>query len=82
MMNFWMQEKKRFVVECKLCRRDVSAGVKDFPFHSLVVACPLCDEQQRYLPSEIFLGRPDLLIGKQLSVERHSGLKTPNAPSA
>jgi hypothetical protein len=81
-MSFRIQEKKRFLVECKRCRRDVPAGVKDFPFHSLIVACPLCDEQQRYLPSEVFLGRPDLLIAKQLRIERHSVLRTPTAPSA
>jgi hypothetical protein len=80
-MNFGMQGKKRFVVECKRCRRRVSAGAKDFPFQSLIVACPLCDEQMRYLPSEVFLGRPDMQIGKQLSAERHSVLKTPTASS-
>jgi hypothetical protein len=80
MMNFGMQ-KNQFVVECKRCRRDVSAGVKDFPFQSLLVACPLCDDQQRYLPSEIFMGRPDLLTGKQLSVESDYVLEIPTDPS-
>jgi hypothetical protein len=30
-----------------------------------MVACPLCGEQCRYLPSEVFLGRPNHLVGKQ-----------------
>jgi len=33
-------------------RCDVPAGVKDFPFKSIVVTCPLCGEQRQYLPSE------------------------------
>jgi hypothetical protein len=60
MSRFGVQERKRFAVECKRCRRDVPAGVKEFPFQSLIVACPLCDDQQRYLPSQVFLGRPDV----------------------
>jgi hypothetical protein len=82
MMSFRIQERKRFVVECKRCRRDVFAGVKEFPFQSLIVACPLCDEKQRYLPSEIFLGRPDVLVGKRLNAERRSIREVPTAPIA
>jgi hypothetical protein len=41
-MAFGIQERKLFVVECKRCRRDVPAGVKEFPFQPLVVTCPLC----------------------------------------
>jgi hypothetical protein len=62
---FGFQEKKQFVVLCKRCRRDVPIGVKEFPFQSLVVMCPLCDERHKYLPSEVFLGRPNDLVGKQ-----------------
>jgi hypothetical protein len=29
------------------------------------VECPLCGELRRYLPSEVFLGRPDQLITRQ-----------------
>ena len=64
-MAFGIQELKLFVVECKRCRRDIPAGVKEFPFQPLVVTCPLCGEQRRYLPSEVLLGRPNHLIAKQ-----------------
>jgi hypothetical protein len=57
-----MQERKQFVVNCKDCRRVVPSGVKEFPFHSLEVTCPLCGELRRYLPSEVFFGRPDQLV--------------------
>lgn len=81
MINLGIQERKRFVVECKRCRRDVPTGTKEFPFQSLIVKCPLCDEEQRYLPSEVFLGKPDILTGKQMNAERHSDPKVPTAPS-
>jgi hypothetical protein len=54
--------RKTFVVACKKCRRDVPNGVAEFPFHSIVVECALCGERRRYLPSEVFLGRPDHLV--------------------
>ena len=60
-----MQERRQFVVTCKGCRRDVPSGVKEFPFKSIMVACPLCGEQCRYLPSEVFLGRPNHTVAKQ-----------------
>ncbi len=50
--------RKTFVVQCKKCRRDVPSGLDEFPFQSVAVACPLCGELRRYLPSEVFLGRP------------------------
>jgi hypothetical protein len=40
-MAFGIQERKVFVVECKRCRRDVPAGVKEFSFRSIVVTCSL-----------------------------------------
>jgi RNase P subunit RPR2 len=61
--------RKGFVVSCKRCRRDVPAGVQEFPFQSIVVTCPLCGEQRKYLPSEVFLGRPDQLVAKQTRSE-------------
>jgi Zn finger protein HypA/HybF involved in hydrogenase expression len=64
-VGFVMQERKQFVVNCKDCRRDVPSGVKEFPFKSIAVTCPLCKEQRRYLPSEVFLGRPIHLEAKQ-----------------
>jgi len=57
--------RKRFVVACKNCRRDVPTGAAQFPFHQIVVECPLCGEKRRYLPSEIFLGRVDQLVNRQ-----------------
>ena len=68
-MAFGIQERKQFVVECKRCRRDVPAGVPQFPFQSIVVTCPLCGEQRRYLPSEVSLGRPHHLVAKQAKSE-------------
>jgi hypothetical protein len=50
--------RKQFVVTCKLCHRDVPSGVKEFPFHSIMVTCTLCGEQRQYLPSEVTLGMP------------------------
>jgi len=73
------QEKKQFVVACKRCGRDVPVGVKEFPFQSLMVTCPLCAEPQKYLPSEIFLGRPDAQVGKILRAEVSPGLKASSA---
>jgi endogenous inhibitor of DNA gyrase (YacG/DUF329 family) len=64
-MAFGIQERKLFIVECNGCQRDVPSGVKEFPFQSIVVTCPLCGEQRRYRPSEVFLGRPNQLVAKQ-----------------
>jgi hypothetical protein len=58
--------RKTFVVACKKCRRDVPTGAAEFPFRSVVVECPLCGEKRRYLPSEIFLGRVDQLVSRQM----------------
>src|ERR1035437_3367347 len=57
--------RKSFVVTCKQCRRDVPSGVREFPFQSITVECPLCSELRRYLPSEVFLGKPDQLVVHQ-----------------
>jgi hypothetical protein len=57
--------RKTFVVTCKGCRRDVPSGRDEFPFQSITVECPLCSELRRYLPSEVFLGRPDQLVVHQ-----------------
>jgi hypothetical protein len=51
-------KRKQFVVTCKLCRRDVPSGAKEFPFRPIVVTCSLCGEKRQYLSSEVFLGRP------------------------
>lgn len=62
--------RKSFVVTCKKCRRDVPSGVAEFPFRSIVVECPLCGEERRYLPSEVFLGRVDQLVTLQKRLGR------------
>jgi hypothetical protein len=46
-------------------RREVPFGVREFPFQSITVVCSLCGELRRYLPSEVFLGRPDQLVTRQ-----------------
>jgi RNase P subunit RPR2 len=56
---------RTFVVTCKRCRRDVPADREEFPFQSITVECSLCGELRRYLPSEVFLGRPDQLVTRQ-----------------
>ena len=63
--------RKTFVVTCKGCRRDVPSGVKEFPFQSIAVDCCLCSEKRRYLPSEVFLGRPDQLVVQQQRAGGH-----------
>ena len=65
---FMFQEpstRKTFVVACKKCHRDVPTGVAEFPFQSINVECALCGERCRYLPSEVFLGRPNQLVARQ-----------------
>jgi hypothetical protein len=65
LMGFGIQERKLFVVGCKRCRRNVAAGVKQFPFQSIVACCPLCGERRQYRLSDLFLGRQDQLVAKQ-----------------
>ena len=57
--------RKQFAVTCKRCQRDVPTGVSDFPFRSITVECCLCGEQRCYLPSEVFLGKPDHLVAQE-----------------
>jgi hypothetical protein len=61
--------RKQFVVACKRCRHNVPTGVSDFPFQSIEVECRLCGERRRYLPSEVFLGKPDHLVVHQIKTE-------------
>ncbi len=63
--GFPIPERKQFVVTCKRCRRDLPAGVKEFPFQPIVVTCPLCGELRRYLPSEVYLGQSNRLVSRQ-----------------
>ncbi len=68
-MAFGIRELRLFVVTCKRCRRDVLAGLKEFPAQFIVVNCPLCGERRRYRPSEVFLDRPNHLVAKQARAE-------------
>ena len=69
--------RKTFVITCKRCRRDVPSGREEFPFQSVAVECPLCGELRRYLPSEVFLGRPDQLVTRRSGPEPGSLLAPP-----
>lgn len=64
-VGFLTPTRKQFVVTCKRCRRDVPSGVGEFPFRSIAVTCPLCGEQRKYLPSDVFLGLQNHLVSKQ-----------------
>jgi len=45
------------VVQCKSCHENIPAPVESMPAQPIAAKCPLCHEQRRYLPSEVFLGR-------------------------
>ena len=64
-MFYTMPNRKQFVVTCKLCRKDVPSGRKEFPFRSIAVTCSSCGEARQYLPSDVFLGRPYRLEEKR-----------------
>src|SRR5580693_5401270 len=59
-----------FAVRCKGCGESIPAPVQTLPSSWIVAGCPLCHEERRYLPDEIFRGRlshklpPRLLIGR------------------
>jgi|SRR5579872_862747 len=46
-----------FVIVCKGCHENIPAPVETMPGSWIIAACPLCGEQRRYLPIDIFLGR-------------------------
>jgi hypothetical protein len=64
-LRFPTPARKQFVGACKQCSRGVPAGVEAFPFASVVVTCPLCGEQRRYRPSEVYLGVLNQLVARQ-----------------
>ena len=47
-----------------MCREEVGQSLQ----RRVTVICPLCDEQRRYLPSDLCLGRANELAGKQPSM--------------
>lgn len=59
------RKPQAFVVECKRCRRHIMAGVDAFPKDNIRVDCPLCGEKRRYRPSEVYLGWPSEILGRQ-----------------
>lgn len=64
--------RKLFVVTCKRCKRDVPAGVSEFPFHSITVECCLCGDQRLFRPSEVFVGKADHLVAPSASAKKRS----------
>jgi hypothetical protein len=62
------ESSKRVVVQCKVCAKNIPAPVETMPSQPIAAKCPLCHEQRRYLPSEVFLGRlSHLLIRKRVT---------------
>jgi RNase P subunit RPR2 len=57
--------RKQFVVICKRCHRDFPCRGERIPFSAIAVVCCLCGEKRRYLPSEVFLGKPDHFLAHQ-----------------
>jgi hypothetical protein len=45
------------VIVCKGCHQNIPAPVETMPDSWIIAACPLCGEQRRYLPLDIFQGR-------------------------
>ena len=46
-----------FVIVCKGCHQNIPAPVETMPDSWIISACPICGEQRRYLPIDIFQGR-------------------------
>jgi hypothetical protein len=46
-----------FVIRCKDCHENIPAPVQTMPASWIVARCPLCGNDRRYLPDEIFRGR-------------------------
>ena len=46
-----------FAVVCKGCHQNIPAPVETMPDTWIIAACPLCEQQRRYLPADIFQGR-------------------------
>ncbi len=57
---------------CRSCHRDVPIGVKEFPYHSILVECCLCGETQRYRPSDMVLAIPHRLVLRRERLEARS----------
>jgi hypothetical protein len=44
-------------IRCKGCAETIPAPVGNMPDTWIIAVCPLCGEQQRYLPGDIFRGK-------------------------
>jgi hypothetical protein len=44
------------VIRCKGCGENIPAPVETMPAQPIAATCPLCGEQLRYLPSQVFQG--------------------------
>jgi hypothetical protein len=49
--------ERRVVIRCKGCGENIPAPVECVPAQPIAAKCPLCGEQRRYLPAEVFQGR-------------------------
>lgn len=54
-----------FVIACKGCQRHIPAPVETLPSTWIIATCPLCGEQRRYLPADIFQGRVSAALMKK-----------------
>jgi hypothetical protein len=45
------------VIRCKGCGENIPAPVEGVPAQPIAATCPLCGEERRYLPSQVFQGR-------------------------
>jgi len=63
--NLGARRPTHYIVQCKLCQREVPSGCLTFPLGNIVVECPLCGEKRRYRPAEVFLGFPHHFLNRQ-----------------
>jgi hypothetical protein len=47
----------RVVVRWKGCGENIPAPLETMPAQPIAATCPLCGQQRRYLPSQVFEGR-------------------------
>jgi hypothetical protein len=45
------------VIRCRGCGENIPAPVEGIPAQPIAATCPLCGQQRRYLPSQVFEGR-------------------------
>jgi hypothetical protein len=52
------------VVRCKRCQQTIPTKTSGIPPTAIVVSCTFCLEKRRYLPSEVFTGKPSYGLTK------------------